>query len=98
MSDPIEEYERKTPESGRLFAEANQYLPGGDTREVTYFDPYPTFVEDASGCTLTTADGEELLDFLNNYTQSVLGHAPPAVVEAVTERFATGTSSSLPGG
>ena len=65
---------------------------------MTYFDPYPTFVEDASGCTLTTADGEELLDFLNNYTQSVLGHAPPAVVEAVTERFATGTSSSLPGG
>ena len=96
MSDPIEEYERKTPESGRLFAEANQYLPGGDTREVTYFDPYPTFVEDASGCTLTTADGEELLDFLNNYTQSVLGHAPPAVVEAVTERFARGNGFAAP--
>lgn len=44
----------------------------------------------ASGCRLVTEDGEELLDFLNNYTQSVLGHAPPAVVEAVTDRFALG--------
>lgn len=95
-TDLVDEYERKTPESRRLFAEANEYLPGGDTREVTYFDPYPTFVEWASGCTLRTADGEELLDFLNNYTQSVLGHAPPAVVEAVTERFARGNGFAAP--
>lgn len=96
MSDLTEEYERRTPESRRLFEEAGAVMPGGDTREVTYFDPYPTFVEEASGCTLTTADGEELLDFLNNYTQAVLGHAPPAVVEAVTERFARGNGFAAP--
>lgn len=96
MSDLTEEYERRTPESRRLFEEAGAVLPGGDTREVTYFDPYPTFVEEASGCTLTTADGEELVDFLNNYTAAVLGHAPPAVVEAVTERFARGNGFAAP--
>lgn len=98
MSDLTEEYERRTPGSRRLFEEAGTVMPGGDTREVTYFDPYPTFVEEASGCTLTTADGEELLDFLNNYTQAVLGHAPPAVVEAVTERFARGNGFAAPTG
>ncbi|WP_218836426.1 aminotransferase class III-fold pyridoxal phosphate-dependent enzyme [Halorarum salinum] len=41
-------------------------------------------------------DGEELLDFLNNYTQAVLGHAPLAVVEAVTERFARGNGFAAP--
>ena len=96
MSDLTEEYEAKTSESRRLFEEAGAYLPGGDTREVTYFDPYPTFVDEASGCTLTTADGEELLDFLNNYTQAVLGHAPPDVVEAATERFARGNGFAAP--
>lgn len=90
------EYERRTPTSKEHFEEARTYLPGGDTREVTYVDPYPTFVEEASGCTLTTADGEELLDFLNNYTQSVLGHAPPTVVDAVTERFARGNGLAAP--
>ena len=96
MSDPIEEYERLTPRSRELFEEASQYMPGGDTREVTYHAPYPSFVEEASGTTLTTADGEELLDFLNNYTAAVLGHAPEAVVEAVTERFSRGSGFAAP--
>jgi len=48
------------------------------------------------GCTITTVDREELLDFLNNYTQSVLGHAPPAVVEAVQERFERGNGFAAP--
>jgi glutamate-1-semialdehyde 2,1-aminomutase len=96
MTDPTERYERSTPCSRELFEEARSYLPGGDTREVTFHAPYPTFVEEASGTTLTTADGEELLDFLNNYTAAVLGHAPEAVVEAVTERFARGSGFAAP--
>jgi glutamate-1-semialdehyde 2,1-aminomutase len=96
MSDPTEEYERRTPKSRELFEEARRYLPGGDTREVTHHAPYPSFVEEASGCTLTTADGEELLDFLNNYTAAVLGHAPEPVVEAVTERFGRGSGFAAP--
>jgi glutamate-1-semialdehyde 2,1-aminomutase len=96
MTDPVEEYERLTPRSRELFEEASQYMPGGDTREVTYHAPYPSFVEAASGTTLTTADGEELLDFLNNYTAAVLGHAPEAVVEAVTERFERGSGFAAP--
>ncbi|MEF8842415.1 MAG: aspartate aminotransferase family protein [Haloarculaceae archaeon] len=96
MSDPTEEYERATPRSRELFEEARAYMPGGDTREVTYHAPYPSFVEDASGCTLTTADGEELLDFLNNYSAAVLGHAPEPVVEAVCERFRRGSGFAAP--
>ena len=96
MSDPTERYERSTTRSRELFEEARAYLPGGDTREVTHHAPYPTFVEEASGTTLTTADGEELLDFLNNYTAAVLGHAPEAVVEAVTGRFARGSGFAAP--
>jgi len=96
MSDPTERYERATPRSRELFEEARNYLPGGDTRAVTYHAPYPSFVEEASGCTLTTADGEELLDFLNNYTAAVLGHAPEPVVEAVCERFRRGSGFAAP--
>jgi glutamate-1-semialdehyde 2,1-aminomutase len=96
MSDPVDEYERRTPRSRELFEEASAYMPGGDTREVTYHAPYPSFVDEASGCTLVTADGEELLDFLNNYTAAVLGHAPEPVVEAVTERFERGSGFAAP--
>jgi glutamate-1-semialdehyde 2,1-aminomutase len=92
----VDAYRRSTPRSQDLHERATAVMPGGDTRSVTFHRPYPSYVERGSGCTLVTADGEELLDFLNNYTQSVLGHAPPAVVEAVTERFGRGNGLAAP--
>jgi len=94
--DFVETYRAATPRSRGLHERASAVMPGGDTRSVTYHEPYPSYVRDASGCRLTTEDDEQLLDFLNNYTQSVLGHAPPAVVEAVSERFARGNGVGAP--
>jgi glutamate-1-semialdehyde 2,1-aminomutase len=90
------EYERTTPQSQELIKRARQVMPGGDTRSVTYYRPYPAFVESASEATVTTADGDVLIDFLNNYTQSVLGHAPEPVVEAVCERVRAGNGVAAP--
>ncbi|MFB6222040.1 MAG: aspartate aminotransferase family protein [Halolamina sp.] len=89
-------YRERTPESRAAAERASEVFPGGDTRSVTYHPPYPSFVAEASGCTLTTNDGEELVDFLNNYTQAVLGHAPEGVVEAVQDRFARGNGLAAP--
>jgi len=89
-------YRNATPQSRELHDRAAEVMPGGDTRSVTYHRPYPSYVASAAGCRLTTEDGETLLDFLNNYTQSVLGHAPPAVVERVSERFAAGNGLGAP--
>jgi len=85
-----------TNRSASLHEEANQYMPGGDSRSVTYHSPHPTFVKSASGCKLLTVDDEELLDFVNNYTQSVLGHAPERVVEAACEKFRRGNGLGAP--
>lgn len=71
-------------------------MPGGDTRLVTYHKPYHPYVQSASDCRLVTEDDAELIDFFNNYTQSVLGHAPPTVVEAVTDRFGRGNGLGAP--
>lgn len=94
--DPYDRYRHRTPESARLAERARAVLPGGDTRSVTYHRPYPSFYTEASGATITTADGDELVDFLNNYTQSVLGHAPEPVVEAACDRFGRGNDVAAP--
>ena len=91
-----ESYERATPQSRALAERARSVMPGGDTRSVTYHRPYPSFVDSASGASLQTVDGETLLDVLNNYTQSVLGHAPEPVVEAVCDRFRAGNGVAAP--
>ncbi len=89
-------YEQMTPQSKALAERAQRVMPGGDTRSVTYHRPYPAFVESASGAELKTVDGETLLDVLNNYTQSVLGHAPESVADSVCERFRAGNGIAAP--
>ena len=41
-------------------------------------------------------DGHSLVDFVNNNTALILGHAHPAVVEALQEQIARGTAFSRP--
>jgi len=89
-------YRERTPASASLHERAQSSLPGGDTRSVTYTRPYPTYVDRAEGCRLITADGEELVDFLNNYTQAIHGHAPEGVEAAVVERFRRGNGLGAP--
>lgn len=91
-----EEYQQQTEHSHGLHAQACEYFPGGITRGINHFQPYPSYVNSASGCTLETVDDEQLLDLVNNYTQTVLGHAPPAVVERVCDRFAMGNGLAAP--
>ncbi len=84
-------YEARTASSRRRDEEAQQYLPGGDTRIATYYAPYPTYMSRGQGCTLIDADGKEYIDFLNNYTSLIHGHAHPAVVEVAADQVMRGT-------
>jgi glutamate-1-semialdehyde 2,1-aminomutase len=92
LSEVEGEYRRRTPGSAALFARAEAALPGGDTRHSVFFKPYPLFVDGGEGPYLTDVDGNRLLDCLNNYTSLVLGHAHPAVVEAVSRQVAKGSA------
>ncbi len=57
-------------------------LPGGNTRSVLHFAPFPFRVAQATGRRLIDVDGHELVDLLGNYTAGLLGHSPGAVGEA----------------
>ncbi|MFB6210155.1 MAG: aspartate aminotransferase family protein [Halobacteriales archaeon] len=91
----IERYYERTERSREYYEEACEYMPGGSTRGVLYYDPYPAYVESGSGPRLTDVDGNEYLDFLNNYTSLIHGHAPEEITEAGIEAARRG---SAPGG
>lgn len=82
--------------SGELIEEARRYFPGGDTRMSAHYAPYPVFIERAEGARLYDADGHEIIDFMNNFTSLILGHANPAVVEAVSEQMRRGSAYAAP--
>jgi glutamate-1-semialdehyde 2,1-aminomutase len=59
-------------------------------------DPYPPYVTCGSGQVIVDAEGEERLDFLNNYTSLIHGHADTDVVAAVRRQLEAGSSFGLP--
>lgn len=67
-------------------------MPGGDTRNIAFFRPYPLFIDHGEGAYLDDVDGNRYLDCTMNITAVILGHGHPAVVDAVTEQVAKGTA------
>ncbi|CAN5730727.1 aspartate aminotransferase family protein [soil metagenome] len=71
-------------------------LPGGNTRTTVHLDPYPPYALSGRGAVVVDAEGEERLDFLNNYTSLLHGHADPDIIAAVTAQLENGTAFSMP--
>ena len=96
MHPIIEEYIAFSPGSAALAKRAVSVFPGGDTRASAHYGPYPLAVDHAEGCILTDVDGHQIIDFMNNFTSLVHGHAFPAVVEAVQAQIAQGSAYAAP--
>jgi glutamate-1-semialdehyde 2,1-aminomutase len=92
----VEQYVERTPRSQARDAQAKKYLPGGDTRSSTYFFPYPAYMERGEGFCLYDYDGNRYVDFLNNYTSLVHGHAYLPIVEAVEAQLSRGVVHGAP--
>ena len=71
-------------------------MPGGNSRHSTVLSPYPIYVSHGHGCRVTDLEGEERIDFLNNYTSLILGHADRLVTQAVQRRMALSTAFTMP--
>ncbi|MGZ0218442.1 MAG: aspartate aminotransferase family protein [Acidimicrobiales bacterium] len=77
------EYADKRPRSRDWLDRARTVQPGGNTRSVLDFAPFPFRVADAKGRELHDVDGHRYIDLLGNYTAGLLGHSPGPVVDAV---------------
>jgi glutamate-1-semialdehyde 2,1-aminomutase len=87
-----ERYRLGTPVSGRFFAEARKYLPGGDSRSPLFYRPYPAVMDRGEGCRISDLDGNTLLDFTGNHSSLIHGYGHPKVLDAVERQLRKGTS------
>ncbi|MBY6680621.1 glutamate-1-semialdehyde 2,1-aminomutase [Rhodococcus sp. BP-316] len=88
-----------TARSAELFARASAVIPGGVNSPVRAFHSVggtPRFMAEASGYTLRDADGNNYVDLISSWGPMILGHAHPAVVEAVQKAASTGLSFGAP--
>jgi glutamate-1-semialdehyde 2,1-aminomutase len=89
-------YRAWSPRSAELGEAARRSFPGGDTRMSAHYGPYPLFIERASGCVMHDVDGHAIVDFMNNFTSLLLGHANASVIAAVTTQVERGSAYAAP--
>jgi glutamate-1-semialdehyde 2,1-aminomutase len=85
--------------SAALFQEAQTLLPGGVDSPVRAFRAVglePRFIARAAGAYLEDVDGRRYVDYMLSWGPLILGHAHPAVVRAIGEAAARGTSFGAP--
>lgn len=82
-----------------LFKRAQSVIPGGVNSPVRAFNSVggtPYFVERAQGAYVWDAEGTKYIDFVQSWGASIVGHAHPHVVDAITHAAANGTSYGAP--
>ena len=92
-------YDFDAPASAALFDRARAVTPGGVNSPVRAFRAVggtPRFMERGEGAWLVDADGRRYVDLVCSWGPMILGHAYPAVVAAIVDRAAHGTSFGTP--
>ncbi|HXZ82553.1 MAG TPA: glutamate-1-semialdehyde 2,1-aminomutase [Acidimicrobiales bacterium] len=85
--------------SSALYSRAAAVIPGGVNSPVRAFGSVggePYFVAAADGAYITDVDGNRYVDYVQSWGASILGHAHPAVVDAVASAAARGTTYGAP--
>ena len=89
----------QTEQSERLFAEAQQLIPGGVNSPVRAFrgvGGVPLFIDRGHGAYIWDADANRYIDYVLSWGPLILGHAHPAVVAALKDTVERGTSYGTP--
>lgn len=89
----------KTTNSKHLFEKACRFIPGGVNSPVRAFQAVggdPLFITRGRGSRVYDTDGNEYIDYICSWGPLILGHAHPAVIEALKQVLDKGTSYGAP--
>ena len=92
VAEAREAYVARNPKSLARFVEATAVMPGGNTRTVLHYDPFPIGIARAEGCRIWDADGAEYVDFLGEYTAGLYGHSNNVIRAAIDRALDGGIS------
>lgn len=96
LADAQERYVAAHPESLKVFEANLGVMPGGNTRTVLFYLPFPTVIEKGQGARLTDVDGHELVDWLNEFSAGLYGHSHPVIMNAIRQALDGGIALGGP--
>lgn len=96
LREAEERYAAANPASAARYAEACRSFPGGNTRTVLFYDPFPLSVARGEGARLWDLDGHEYRDFLGEFTAGLYGHSHPRILARLREALDGGIVLGAP--
>ena len=73
----------RNPNSAAAHATATEVMPGGNTRSVLHYAPFPLAFAAGEGAHLIDVDDHRLIDLLGEYTAGIYGHDNPVIRGAI---------------
>jgi len=83
LTQAYADYTADNPQSLARHNAATLVMPGGNTRTVLYYAPFPLGVARGASCYLWDLDGHRYVDFLGEYTAGIYGHSHPTIRAAL---------------
>ena len=96
LAEATERYVAANPASAARHEAACRSLPGGNTRSVLFYDPFPLSMAKGEGARLRDLDGHEYRDFLGEYTAGLYGHSEPRILDEVRQALDSGIVLGAP--
>jgi glutamate-1-semialdehyde 2,1-aminomutase len=96
LADAEARYVAANPMSRERHVEAARSLPGGNTRTILFYPPFPVTITRGEGARLFDLDGHAYLDFLGEYTAGLYGHSHPVIHGAIKRALADGILLGAP--
>ena len=90
LNEAKEIYLARNPLGLARYLHATTVMPGGNTRTVLHYAPFPLAMARAEGCRLWDADGHAYIDFLGEYAAGLYGHSDPVIRAAVDRALDNG--------
>ena len=90
LDEAEQAFSARNPESASNYRASTGSMPGGNTRTVIHFSPFPLTFTRAEGARLWDADGHEYSDFMGEYTAALYGHSDPVILNAIESAMRQG--------
>ena len=83
-------YTAANPESRRRHEAATKFMPGGNTRSILFYSPFPLGLASGEAQRVTDLDGHTYTDFLGEYSAGLYGHSHPVILAAIRRALESG--------
>ena len=96
IEDARSRYASANPLSQAADENAARYLPGGNTRTVLHYEPFPLTMVRGDGAELTDLDGHRYIDMVGEYSAALFGHSDEIIKAAIHEALDSGIAMGAP--